>query len=97
MAAGVVAGCGGEPDATDFTIANRRAFLAACTGAGTGPPSDDRLVRDICECTYDEIEANLDYDDLVGIEDSLVIDGLAPLPDSIAGFMADCFVAEADI
>lgn len=89
----LASGCGSDVDDTEYSETNREAFLVACTDVG----QDTRLVRDICECTYDKIEIDLDFDELVDTEESLRLDALRPLPDPIAGFMADCFLAEVDL
>ena len=86
-------GCGPDVDATDYGAENRAAFLAACTIPGEDP----RLVRDVCECTYERIEADMAFDDFVSMEESLLLDALAPLPESVAGYMADCFVDVVDL
>ncbi|MEL7158585.1 MAG: hypothetical protein AAFN30_18585 [Actinomycetota bacterium] len=87
-------GCGSsEPANTEYTQANREAFLAACTDAAV----DDRLVRDICECTYGRLVESVDLAELTRIEEALRLDTLAPLPDVVAGHVADCVVEEADL
>jgi hypothetical protein len=88
----VVGGCGGAVADADYTADNRRAFLTACTES----LDDSILVRDVCECTYDEIRASVPYDELVDLEESLALDALAPLPDYVVVIVADCFLAEAD-
>ncbi|MDH3681267.1 MAG: hypothetical protein OEV40_15110 [Acidimicrobiia bacterium] len=85
--------CGADVDATDYRAENRDAFLTACTKPG----SDPRMIRDVCECTYEQIEANVAFSDFVALEESLEVDGLASLPDVIAGFVAECFVDEVDL
>ena len=89
----VATGCGSNIDATEYTAENREAFLAACTLPGEDP----RLVRDVCECTYGQIEANMAFSDFVAMEESLLLDALEPLPDSVAGYMADCFIEVVDL
>lgn len=86
-------GCGDEVVETSYTELNRDAFMAACTDGSV----DLRLVGDVCECTYDEIETNLALEDLIALEESLKLDSLSPLPESVAEILADCFVAEADL
>ncbi len=88
-----VSACGSTDDATEYSDENREAFLAACTTPG----EDQRMIRDVCECTYEEIEANMAFADFVRMEESLAVDALAPLPDSVAAFMAECFVEEVDL
>lgn len=89
----VVPGCGGTEDNGEFGPANREAFLAACTDSAEDP----LLVRDVCECTFDEIRVTFTVPELAALEESLKLDSLAPLPDAVAAVMADCFVAEADL
>ncbi|MGF1600368.1 MAG: hypothetical protein ACFCVK_26300 [Acidimicrobiales bacterium] len=86
-------GCGSTPPADGYTAEHRDAFLAACTEAG----SDPRVVRDVCECTYERIESTMPFDDFVVLEASLRLDTLEPLPEPIAELMADCFVDEVDL
>lgn len=85
--------CGADVEATGYSAETRDAFLTACTRPGDDP----RMVRDVCECTYDLIEANVAFADFVAIEESLQVDGLAPVPDLIAGFVAECFVEEVEL
>ena len=89
----VASGCGSDVDAADYGAENREAFLAACTIPGEDP----LLVRDVCECTYEQIEANMAFGDFVAMEESLLLDALSPLPDAVAGYMADCFVDVVDL
>jgi hypothetical protein len=79
--------------ATGYTDENREAFVAACTI----PREDPTLIRDVCECTYERIEATLPFADFVAIEERLQLDALAPLPGEITELMADCFVEVADL
>lgn len=88
----VAAGCGSPVDEVEYGELNREAFMAACTDS-----TDDRLVRDVCDCTYDEIEANVALVDLAALEVSLRLDTFRSLPDTIAGYLADCFVVEAEL
>ena len=88
-----LASCASDTDATDYSAENREAFLAACTTPG----EDQRMIRDVCECTYERIEANMAFADFVQMEESLQVDALAPLPDPVAEFMAECFVEEVDL
>lgn len=89
----VIVGCGSDIDETEYGESNRRAFLAACTDTG----EDTRLIRDVCECTYEQIEVNMVFSDLAALEESLKLDSLRPLPDEVAGYMAECFLAEVDL
>jgi hypothetical protein len=89
----VAAACGGDVADVGYTASNRRAFLAACTES----LQDSTLVRDVCECTYDEIRSSVPYNDLVKLEESLALDSLAPMPDYVVAIIADCFVLEAEL
>jgi ribosome maturation factor RimP len=89
----LAAGCGSEVVDAEYTEANRRAFLTACTES----LEDTTLVRDVCECAYDEIRLVVPYAELIEIEESLEVDSLAPLPDRVVEIVADCFLAEADL
>jgi hypothetical protein len=89
-----VAGCTDDAgDAAGYRVTNREAFVAACTD----PAVDDRVVRDVCECTYDRIEESLPYEQFVELEESLRIDSLIPLPDEVSDLVAECFLTEADL
>lgn len=88
-----VGACSSENEATDYTSENREAFLASCTDA-TG---DSRTIRDICECAYERIERTIPFDEFVALDDSLALDALTPLPDSVSTILADCFVSEVDL
>lgn len=89
-----VVGCGSDIDASEeYGDDNREAFLASCTAPG----DDDRVVRDVCECTYERIEAELAYAEFVALEESLRLDALAPLPEPVAALMAECFTEVADL
>jgi hypothetical protein len=90
---GLLAGCGPDVTATDYSDANREAFLTACTLPGEDPT----LIRDVCECTYEQIELTVPFEDFVEMEERLAFDALEPLPDEIAELMADCFVTVADL
>ena len=85
--------CGSDDPNTGYSAENRDAFLTACTIPGEDPT----LIRDVCECTYDEIETNVPFADFVDFEERLQLDALEPLPDEITELMADCFVAVADL
>ncbi len=82
-----------EPSSATYTPANRDAFLAACTNGAV----DDRLVRDVCECTWSRIAESIEIDELARLEDNLRLDALAPLPELVAEHMADCLVSEAGL
>jgi hypothetical protein len=85
--------CGGDVDDAGYTVDNRRAFLTACTES----LQDSTLVRDVCECAYDEIRRSLPYNEFVELDDNLEVDSLAPVPNSVLDLVADCFVVEADL
>ncbi|MFV0258549.1 MAG: hypothetical protein ACK5PP_08905 [Acidimicrobiales bacterium] len=94
LAGSVLAGCGSDEDeAVGYSDAGKEAFLAACTD----PDLDPRVVRDVCECTYDRVERTIPYDQFADAEQRLILDPVAPLPDAMAEIMADCLVAEADL
>ena len=86
-------GCGADIEEAEYGSENREAFLTACTDSA----QDLRLVRDVCECTYDEIEATLGLAELAALEESLKLDSLASIPDAVAAAVAECFVTEADL
>ena len=89
----LIAACGSDTDQTNYNAANRDAFLAACTDSSL----DDRLVRNVCECVYEQIESNMEFEELEALEGSLQLDALRSLPDDVAEYVAECFVAEAEL
>ncbi|MFV0525234.1 MAG: hypothetical protein ACK5RL_12140 [Acidimicrobiales bacterium] len=94
LAGGALAGCGSEAEtAAGYSAESKAAFLAACTDADADP----RVVRDVCECTYDRTERSIPYEDFASTEQRLILDPMAALPDALAKIMADCLVAEADL
>ena len=70
-----------------------RSFIAACTDS----LDDTRVVRDVCECTWERIEDNVALADLTSIEESLRLDILTPLPDEVTTIVAECFVSESGL
>jgi hypothetical protein len=85
--------CGSDVEGDDYSGANRDAFVAACTSSEV----DDRLIRDVCECTWDRIEGSLPYPRFAEIEEALRLDTLAPLPDEVTDLIAECFLSEAEL
>jgi hypothetical protein len=85
--------CSDAAGSNGYSEANRDAFVTACTDSA----ADDRLVRDVCECTYEEVESSLPYEEFVELEESLRIDSLMALPDEVAEMIADCVLTEADL
>lgn len=88
----LVVGCGSEVESTEYLAENRGAFLAACIA-----DDDSSLVRDLCECTYKEVTRTIDHAEFVALEESLRVDTLTELPDTITSLMAQCFVEEVDL
>ncbi len=86
-------GCADSVEATDYSDENRVAFVAACTDA----EGDPRTIRDVCECAYEEISETMTFDEFVELDATLQLDALAPVPDSVAAILADCFLAETDL
>lgn len=98
---------------TDYTAANRDAFLAACSR----PLDDPRLLSDICGCVYERIEDEVPFDEFQRINERLAgipapATGVAPdsgatgetvpfargdLPRELVRLVADCITLEADL
>ena len=93
---------------TDYTVAHREAFLAACSR----PLDDPRLLSDVCGCVYDRIEDEIPFAEFERMSEQLagtaavaatstsiagVEETKPPLPSGIAALVADCFTAEADL
>lgn len=100
----VLAGCGESEPPTDYTSANRNAFLAACSR----PLDDPRLLSEVCDCVYDRLELEMPFDEFVELSEALIppeteVDGAAPsappatVPEEVTAIVADCFVEEADL
>ena len=90
-----------EEEPQDFTADNRTGFLAACTQ----PLEDSRTISAVCQCVFDETQAQLTFEEFRSIDDELVAqaeaeetpeDGQA-LPDDLAEIIASCLIAEAGL
>ncbi|MEM9562358.1 MAG: hypothetical protein AAGA93_07080 [Actinomycetota bacterium] len=97
-AALLVAACS-EDEPQDFTADNRTGFLAACTQ----PLDDSRTISAVCQCVFDETQAQLTFERFRSIDDELIaqaddeeIDDPS-LPDDLAEIIAGCLIAEADL
>lgn len=104
MAALALPGCADDEVPTDYTSANRNAFLTACSR----PIDDPRLLSGVCDCVYDRLEFEMPFDDFVALDEALTppeIEGdeavqtVPPvtLPEEITAIVAECFVEEADL
>lgn len=92
LAVGVVlAGCADE-EPEDFTVDNRNGFMAACTR----PVEDSRVTTAVCQCVFDAT-TDLEFGRFVEIDDILVADPEADLPDELVEIIADCYVAESGL
>ena len=78
------AGCGGGEGERDYSDDTRASFLEPCI-AGLGEEG-----REICECSYDLIADDIDYDDFEDIDRALQGDPDADLPDEVADIVAAC-------
>lgn len=88
----ILLGCGSDVVSAEYSAKNRDAFLTACVA-----DDDSSLVRDLCECTYEKVTDTIEHADFVVLEESLRLDTLTPLPDTITSLMAQCFVEEIEL
>lgn len=94
---GVVLGLGltacSEEPPNDFTADTRSGFMAACSV----PLEDSRLVSDICQCVFEETQAEVLFDRFAEIDQELKENPEQPLSDEITGIIADCVIEEGDL
>jgi hypothetical protein len=76
-----------------FTADSRSGFLAACTQ----PLDDSRLTSAICQCVFDETQAQLPFTRFREIDEALLVDPEAELSDDIVEIVATCIVDEGDL
>ncbi len=96
----VLAACSDE-EPQDFTADNRTGFLAACTQ----PLEDSRTISAVCQCVFDETQAQLTFEEFRAIDAELVaqaaadddVEGDPALPDDLAEIIAGCLIAETDL
>ena len=95
-----VASCSSDEQA-DYTEVTEREFLAACTD----PLNDDRIIADLCECVFDRIQTEVNYEDFVRDDKTVIsanstnstIGTANTIPEVYAEFVADCVIEEAEL
>ncbi len=87
-----LAGCSSD-EVEDFTPDIREGFLEACTR----PLDDSRLTSAICQCAFDETQAQLSFDEFAEVEEALQADPESTLPPEIAEIVAGCVVEAAEL
>ena len=85
-----VAGCGGEDDYSDnveenFTEECVKSAVESGDGALTEAQADE-----YCQCTYDDIEANVPFEEFAEYDDRAREDENAPVPPKIAAAAERC-------
>jgi hypothetical protein len=89
----LVGGACSEDEPQGFTDDSRNGFLAACTR----PLEDSRLTGAICQCVFDETQAQLSFERFREIDETLLADPEAELPDDVLDIVATCVIDEADL
>ncbi len=100
----LLVGCADDETPTNYTSANRDAFLTACSQ----PLDDPRLISEVCGCVYERLEFEMSFDDFVELDEALTppeveddesnpVTPPVTLPDEMTDIVADCFVEEADL
>ena len=74
----------GDDSPGDYTDATREAFMTGCVE----DDSDPDLVE-VCECTYDTLEADVPFEEFESIEQRLGR-GQTDVPDLVAEIILDC-------
>ena len=68
----VAVGCSGSGDPETFNEETRDNFIEACEEANQGDSATVSAdTATFCECTYDEIEANMTFEDFKSVDDEL--------------------------
>jgi hypothetical protein len=85
-----VAGCGGEDDYSEdveetFTEECVKAAIESGQGALTEAQADE-----YCQCTYDDIEANVPFEEFAEYDERAQEDENAPVPPKIAAAVERC-------
>lgn len=84
--------CGDEPP-TDYTDQNRVDFLASCAD----PLTDQLMDIELCQCVFEAVQREIDFDRFVEIEELLAGTPAAPLPAEVVDLVADCVIELADL
>ncbi|HEY8545270.1 MAG TPA: hypothetical protein VIL36_09490 [Acidimicrobiales bacterium] len=87
----LAAACGGDDEPSGYNDEVRNNFMSECT-AGAGDSA-----RDMCECTYDAITANLDFEEFKAYDEALREDPSAEIPVELENAMTECATASLDL
>lgn len=90
--AALLAACADEPLA-DYSQEAKDDFLAGCVD----PVSDELLTFRLCQCTFERLEEQVVFARLEEIEQLLLANPEAPLPDEVSEIMADCVLEEVEL
>jgi len=88
----VLAACS-EPVQTEFTADNESGFMQACTE----PIEDAPLVSSICQCVFEQIDAQLDFTEFSATDEELMASPDLALPQEITDMIARCVIDEAEL
>ena len=80
-----------DEEPQEFTADTRSGFLAACTD----PLTDSRLTSSICQCVFDETQTQLSFDRFEQIDELLLLDPEAELPEELVDIIAECVMEAA--
>ena len=78
---------------TEFTVDNESGFMAACTAA----IEDSRLVSGICQCVFEQTEAQIPFAEFSATDDELVESPDLALPQEITDIIAQCVIEEGEL
>lgn len=78
---------------TEFTVDNESGFMAACTAA----IEDTRLVSGICQCVFEQTEAQIPFAEFSATDDELVESPDLELPQEITDIIAQCVIEEGEL
>lgn len=82
-----------EDAQTDFNAENESGFMAACTQ----PVEDSRLVAGICQCVFEQIDAEIVFSEFQATDAELTETPSLELPEQITDFIAECVIEEAEL
>lgn len=91
--AGFAIGACSEDAQTDFSVDNESGFMAACTK----PVEDSRLVSGICQCVFEQTEAQIEFSEFSATDELLSDSPTLDLPQQITDIIADCVIEEAEL
>ena len=73
---------------TDYPVRNN--FIDACETANTDEGMSADQASSYCECTFEGLMTNLDFEEFKQLDDDLRSDPESPLPDSVTEIFETC-------